>query len=613
MTNSRFKKIFGTMILICLLSTINVSPFVETKKANATIPTIDWANIAQTTMTAISTGLSRIYAHMISLKEYVLDNAAYYLARILIRQLTQSIVDWINSGFNGNPSFLEDPKDFLRAGADRTIGELIYDTDLRFLCKPFEINVRLALGLQYSPFQDKVRCRLSDVLVNSEGAVTETYNKFMNGDFIGGGGWDTWLQVTTVPQNNQLGAMLIAQAELDARLDGEEKQKSEELSWGGGLLSQKQCEQITYNADGTEKSRISYTGDARFPPTQGQTSAGDGIAYSSSTYNIVSSDTYSRGGLPGTPEYKGSVKQVCKIVTPGSLTQDLLQKAVGADLAQLQVADEINEIVGALGNYVVTKVMQSGKGLLGQKDRDRAADDAAWRQGIADLTTQQKAQMSSGVQSGATNDSSGINNILNSTYNADITPGYSGVGSVNDVATDANGVGVTLSQAKQILQTRISGHQQTESNYYSYNSGMYNLATTTSNKINSVIACYNQKIASSTPALTSSQRSFAETRVTQLSGALTDVNAVTTSTAPNISSALSNMSSLNTLSSSVSNAGDVTALNNISASLDSLIPTLHNASTTEIARNVSSTTVSWLGPVLNNANTLGTECQAFPS
>lgn len=621
MISNNLKKIFGILILVCFLSTITFLPYVETRRAEAGL-----IAVIESGMQLILTGLSRIMQFMMKYKEYILDPAIYYLSRMLIRQLTQSVVDWINGGFNGNPSFLEDPQDYFEKSADRAIGEMIYDSDLRFLCKPFEINVRLSLGLQYSPFQDKVRCRLSDVLANSEGAVTDTYNKFMGGDFIAGGGWDTWLQLTTVPQNNQLGSMLIAKAELDARLEGEEKRKTKELEWGAGMLSQKKCEAISYDGEGNEITRISYSGDEAFSPsdfassTRGatagntrQTGLFPGASTTPSNYNVYSNYTFrNTENADGTGEVLSTIKQECKIITPGSWMQDTLQRHTNSDLAQLQIADEINEIVGALANFLVTKITQES-GLLGQNDRDRAADDASWRQGLANLSAQQNILLSQGVQASTATNESGINSTLNSVYNADITPGYNGTGSVNDVAIDANGNSITLSQAKQILTTRISGYQQIESNYYSYNSTMYNVASTTVNKINSVIACYNQKIASSTPALSSSQTSFAQTRISQLSGALADTNSVVASTTPNVTSALSNLSSLNTLSSSASNAGNVNTLNTISASLDSLVPSLHNASTTEIARQVSSTTVSWLGPVLNNANALATECQTFPA
>lgn len=621
MISNNLKKIFGILILVCFLSTVGFLPYVETRKAEAGL-----VAVIESGMQLVLTGLSRIMQFMMKYKEYILDPAIYYLSRMLIRQLTQSVVDWINGGFNGNPSFLEDPQDYFEKSADRAIEEMIYDSDLRFLCKPFEINVRLALGLQYSPFQDKVRCRLSDVLANSEGVVTDTYNKFVDGDFIGGGGWDTWLQVTTVPQNNQLGAMLIAQAELDAKLEGEEKRKTKELEWGAGMLSQKKCEQVTYAPDGTVTDRVTFDGDEAFSPSDfasstpgrtGRNTASTGLFpgsnTSSTTYNVYSSDTFRiTENEDGTGEVLANVKQECKIITPGSWMQDTLQRHTNSDLSQLQIADEVNEIVGALGNFLVTKITQQG-GLLGQNDRDRAADDAAWRQGLANLTAQQNTLLSQGVQASTATNESGINSTLNSVYNADITPGYNGTGSVNDVATDANGNSLTLSQAKQILTSRISEYRQIESNYYSYNSTMYNVASTTVNKINSVIACYNQKIASSTPALSSSQTSFAQTRITQLSGALADTNSVVASTTPNVTSALSNLSSLNTLSSSASNAGNVNTLNTISASLDSLVPSLHNASTTEIAKEVSSTTVGWLGPVLNNANALAAECQTFPA
>ena len=69
------------------------------------------------------------------------------------------------------------------------------------------------------------------------GNVTDAMNKFAEGDFVGGGGWDSWLQITTNPQNNPMGAMILAEVELDARLAAKKEIQMTETAWGNGFMS----------------------------------------------------------------------------------------------------------------------------------------------------------------------------------------------------------------------------------------------------------------------------------------------------------------------------------------------------------------------------------------
>lgn len=353
--NSFLKK---NIYLLLIISFILPSAFLSSpKQASATWPTIDPANLVKNIYNGTQTALTKVYTYISSNKETVLDPIAYTAARLLIRQLTQSIVDWINGGFNGNPSFIQDPGGFLTDSADRIIGEFIFGSDLAFLCKPFKVNIQLSLGLSfsYNPFKDRINCRLSDVLANTEGA----YDSFMDGDFINGGGWDSWLSITTNPQNNQLGAMVIARAEMDARIDNDKAEANLEATWGSGTLSYKDCtETIVNNANGDVVSTKNFKG-------------------SKSTY-----PNNSTGEVTAVVE--------CKTVTPGSLINDQMKEATGSDLKQLQLADEFNEIVGALANYMITSVIS--KGLLAANST-KDADNANWQANINALEAEQEANL----------------------------------------------------------------------------------------------------------------------------------------------------------------------------------------------------------------------------
>lgn len=368
--NSAFKKSISILLIVSIMVPM-VLFSTPAKKAQATWPVIDWPALPRTIYTGVMTGLTKVYTFISSQKETVLDPIAYMAAQVLIRQLTQSIVEWINSGFNGNPSFIQDPGQFLTNTADRAAGEFILGSDLAFLCEPFEIGIRINLGLNLglsTSFRDSAGCTMSDVLRNANGSMKQAYYDFTSGDFINGGGWDSWLEITTQPQNNQLGAMILAQNELDRRMEEKKHETELEAQWGSGVMSYKECTEETTDAEGNllAESRV-YQGNDLTDP--------EGITETRYSGNGAD-DIY--------------VTTNCTTVTPGSMINQQMQEATGSELKQLQLADEFNEIVGALANYMITSVMSDG--LLGA-DKRQAAKTSVWRNDLARLQNEQNQNL----------------------------------------------------------------------------------------------------------------------------------------------------------------------------------------------------------------------------
>src|SRR5258706_4113389 len=50
-----------------------------------------------------------------------LNGIAYTLAKIVLAKLTASSLNWINSGFNGSPTFVQDPGSFFKSIADEEV------------------------------------------------------------------------------------------------------------------------------------------------------------------------------------------------------------------------------------------------------------------------------------------------------------------------------------------------------------------------------------------------------------------------------------------------------------------------------------------------------------
>lgn len=160
----------------------------------------------------------------------IIDGASMVLAQQLIDNMVSSTVKWAQSGFEGNPAYATDPKQFFTNIADGVAGEFIMGSDLGFLCSPFQANIRLSLTSQYyepEPFQ----CTLTDVVGNIEGF----YDDFSQG------GWDGWFSMTQNPTNNPYGAYLAAKIELDSRIAEKIGLESQQLDWNQGFISWSDC------------------------------------------------------------------------------------------------------------------------------------------------------------------------------------------------------------------------------------------------------------------------------------------------------------------------------------------------------------------------------------
>ncbi len=300
--------------------TILLAFFALPRISSAQVATIDAANVAQTTVSAAANTTSAGSNYMIQVKEFILDNIAWNLAKMVLREITTSTVTWINSGFEGNPGFISDPASFFKNVGDELLGQMISDQkNLAFLCSPFSLDLKLQLAFKYSPFQKRIACTLTDVIRNTTGAIENaSINGFTAGDFSQGG-WPAFVSMTTEPQNNLYGAYVQADFELSARIANMQKLKSDELNQGRGFLSWKKCK-TEPNSD---------------------------------------------------PDFVGPPQQTCEIQTPGSVIANVLDANATGPMQDLHIADEINEIVGALFSQLVTKTLTVGlRGLSGKGSGD---------------------------------------------------------------------------------------------------------------------------------------------------------------------------------------------------------------------------------------------------
>lgn len=327
-----FKKIICSFLIVTIL--VGGVGFVQPQRANALFGAgdivSDPGNTVQGAISAVNTGLSSFANYSLNYKELVLDGIINMIVKGILQRLTSSVVNWINSGFKGNPSFVTDSAGFFADIGGELVGKFVSNFGpLSGLCSPFSIDLRLALAFKYRPYQRKYSCTLNDIIKNVKNAgENASINGFTAGDFKQGR-WPAFVSLSTEPQNNVYGAYLQADSDIRYQIGKEQGQKQKELDQGRGFLSWKNCVPDTTSLEANE------------------------------------AQSYAELFEKGTPERIAADKeaaayQKCTTETPGSVIAGVLDKQLGAPTDQLNLADEFNEIVNALFAQLVTTVLQGG-------------------------------------------------------------------------------------------------------------------------------------------------------------------------------------------------------------------------------------------------------------
>jgi len=315
----------------------------------------------------------------------LLQSLAKLAALQLIQNITESTVNWINNGFKGpngqsGPVFIANPGEFLANTADQVVGDVLFnDPSLNFLCAPFQLQVKLALGLSYSqPLYKQINCTLTGALTNINNAAV---------DFTSNTGWTNWLQISTQPQNNAFGAFLIAKAGIDSQIAAKQASAVEQLRYGQGALSFMQCNKVTYDKDGNKLTSETFTGSSSYQQPKTEASA-DG--------------SYTK-------------MENCSVKTPGATIVGMLDANTTSNtqIASLDAAlsNGIDSIFNALLNQLESQLMSRLKnGILG----DNSSANQDLKQGINSLAGQLQADNNGTSASGLPNSLNPLDNYDNS-------------------------------------------------------------------------------------------------------------------------------------------------------------------------------------------------------
>ena len=224
-------------------------------------------------------------------KRDVANSIAWKIAKLLVHNLTQQIVNLIRTGGQGGgPLFVTNWQDFLLDSADQASGVFLKELNLTQLCEPFAPRLRLLLAQGRTSFPERMRCTISGVLQN----VQAFYQDFSNG------GWARWFEITQIPQNNFYGAYYLSMEENLVRQSAAVEASLNEAKAGSGFLNLKEC--------------IEQPPEVSIDPATGQ-------------------------------ERQLPVEPRCTTVSPGKWLEGRLSEATNADIQQLNLADSFNEII----------------------------------------------------------------------------------------------------------------------------------------------------------------------------------------------------------------------------------------------------------------------------
>ncbi len=264
-----------------------------------------------TSITATNTGVSAVNATRQTISDTILKPLAWALAQAAIHSMTQSIVNWINSGFHGSPAFATDIKQNLR-----NLGDAAADMFLD------QLKVQGGIDLR-TPFQDQVANAVRDSYYK-QGRMETSYNLnqlssdpkgFINGQF-GKGGFNAWFGTVLNSDNNPIGALYKAKNGLSNAVSEVRTNQLHELDWGHGFLSW----------------RGSCAVKAPAPAA----------------------------GAPATSLNSKDTCLTYNIETPGSIIENQLGITATSPLRQLELAQSINQIVAALAGQLVSHIMGGG-------------------------------------------------------------------------------------------------------------------------------------------------------------------------------------------------------------------------------------------------------------
>ena len=294
------------------------------------------------------------------IREECFNGIAVTLARNQLTAMTRYTMNWVNSGFNGDPMYVRNITNF-----NNRLEQNVLETGVRILTTPdkafpygygfsqFTINHGLKAGglntldsltsdlsnfvTDPNSYYSEENLALDEGYTNALAKANATNTIFAH-DFSSGG-WNAWLALTQRDQNNPLGFTMQAGQYLADQQQQQVSNTNQELLTNGGFLSQKRCVKwILYNDDGTPKMKMGAVSGLPGIEKSGEFATGP---YKISQYDTCAPDGY-------------------ETVTPGTIIKDKVSTYINSPERQLELAKTINDSLNALFSALITKFQDQG-------------------------------------------------------------------------------------------------------------------------------------------------------------------------------------------------------------------------------------------------------------
>lgn len=190
------------------------------------------------------------------------DSMGYCIVNSMIIYIADSTLQWINTGFEGNPAFLANPDQFFKDLANQEkvafIQNLAYGANSG-VCDVFKSSMVSAILSRYGQnqrgygqgYQNGGYGQGYNSGSNFNGCSFDQkpgqLNLFVGGNFTEGGGWNSWYKLTQSPQNNPYDTYFRTNDRMNSQTQAVELSKTRELNWNNGYLSFRKCENEKQN------------------------------------------------------------------------------------------------------------------------------------------------------------------------------------------------------------------------------------------------------------------------------------------------------------------------------------------------------------------------------
>jgi hypothetical protein len=232
------KKIYSHLLILILILPVVINT-VPTKVHATGMPVIDFSVLGQAVKVDIKTVI-----------EKTVKLAGKRLANKVLKKTLQKTINWSLTGFgpwgsdSNQPSYIQNRESLVKNIEDSKLIKLIDDETKKCdkgLC-PYSKD--LAKSLITEAKNDYKSTGTFDL-----DKVTPNWEKFTQGKFSEGGGWNTFESYISNPKNNSIGNYLTTKFELKQKKEESVSSFKEEATQNNGFMSIKKC--VAY-ADGKE-------------------------------------------------------------------------------------------------------------------------------------------------------------------------------------------------------------------------------------------------------------------------------------------------------------------------------------------------------------------------